>query len=467
MNDEPIGPPDSQTSNREFPSEQLFQSTDESTTSPVSCFPKKQNPHRYEATPQEDQIKDECPLPETDTTEHRNPSAELPQQTQIPDPYISSTDEYSDSESSDSEFEQPLDWDDMDPAQRHAWLRDHPIPTPIPSKLLSTKTENLTKLQLKKLRQTKKPRSFDIKSLDKKDNDSSQTSNCEITLEIPTSISYPPLIGTSHKRDIDDEIQVGQPINKLPRQLSPSQNASSNLEPKQLRPPTPNIDDFNPPSTLNIGQKRQQQNDHTQDNKKQKCQEDTILLTTTEPVLSQPITIIDSIPTSSDSLMQPPLTPALPQLFPQPEINEPISNETALDNPNQERIATETHGFKTHSIPVTEPPSEPLPHEIAISTSHLMTEPLLHQSETPMTPLDTVTRGFNPHAVPTTMTEPSPEPPPSQLDAVTGIVDSQRAPEDQDQPSPIVTPKKPAHWNQMTAAAKSNWNKRNKQGGKK
>ena len=152
MNDEPIGPPDSQTSSQEFPSEQLFQSTDESTTSPLSCFPKRQNPHRYEATLQEDQIKDVCPLPETDTTEHLNPSAELPQQTQIPDPYISSTDEYSDSDSSDSEFEQPLDWDDMDPAQRHAWLRDHPIPTPIPSKLLSTKTENLTKLQLKKLR---------------------------------------------------------------------------------------------------------------------------------------------------------------------------------------------------------------------------------------------------------------------------------------------------------------------------
>ena len=36
-----------------------------------------------------------------------------------------------------------------------------------------------------------------------------------------------------------------------------------------------------------------------------------------------------------------------------------------------------------------------------------MTEPLLPQSETPMIPLDTVTRGFNPHAVPATQsTEP-------------------------------------------------------------
>ena len=55
----------------------------------------------------------------------------------------------------------------------------------------------------------------------------------------------------------------------------------------------------------------------------------------------------------------------------------------------------------------------------------------------------------------------------TQLDAAnTVIVDSQIAPEDHDQPSPIVTPKKPAHWTQMTAAAKSNWNKRNKQGGR-
>ena len=53
------------------------------------------------------------------------------------------------------------------------------------------------------------------------------------------------------------------------------------------------------------------------------------------------------------------------------------------------------------------------------------------------------------------------------LEANTVIVDSQRASEDQYQPSPIGIPEKPAHWNQMTAAAKSNWNKRNKLGGKK
>ena len=81
----------------------------------------------------------QSPLP----TEHTC-STDTLQQTQLPDPYISSTDEYSDSESSGSDIEEPLDWDDMDPVQRHAWLRDHPIPKLIPSKLLNTETKNLT-----------------------------------------------------------------------------------------------------------------------------------------------------------------------------------------------------------------------------------------------------------------------------------------------------------------------------------
>ncbi len=63
-------------------------------------------------------------------------------------------------------------------------------------------------------------------------------------------------------------------------------------------------------------------------------------------------------------------------------------------------MATETHEFKPHPMSASEPPTEPPPHELATSTSPLMTEPLLPQSETPMTPLNIVTRGFNPHAVP-------------------------------------------------------------------
>jgi hypothetical protein len=189
---------------------------------------------------------------------------------------------------------------------------------------------------------------------------------------------------------------------KIPRRISPFQKTPTNLEPQQPRSPTPNEEDFNPHPTLNSGQKRRQQNDYTQDNKKQKYQEDAILLSTIEPLLPQPNTTIDSIPTPSDSLIQHPITPNLPQPFPQPETKEPTSNETAPDDPNQECMATETHEFKPNLMPATEPPSEPPPHEITTSTSLLMTEPLLPQSETPMIPLDTVTYGFNPHAVPTT-----------------------------------------------------------------
>jgi len=120
-----------------------------------------------------------------------NPSAELPQQTQIPDPYTSSTDEYSDSELSDSEFEQPLDWDDMDPAQRHVWLRDHPMPDLQPSKLMCTESENLTRTQKHALRHTKRPQLFDTKdtkSLARKDREPSPSPNYETLPEQPPSI---------------------------------------------------------------------------------------------------------------------------------------------------------------------------------------------------------------------------------------------------------------------------------------
>ena len=111
-----------------------------------------------------------------------------------------------------------------------------------------------------------------------------------------------------------------------------------------------------------------------------------MLLSTIESLLPQPNSTIDSIPIPSDSLIQHPITPTLPQPIPQPETKEPTSNETAPDDPNQECMATETHEFKPNLMPATEPPSEPPPYGIATSTSPLMTEPLLTQLMTPMTP---------------------------------------------------------------------------------
>jgi hypothetical protein len=52
-------------------------------------------------------------------------------------------------------------------------------------------------------------------------------------------------------------------------------------------------------------------------------------LSTIEPLLPQP---------------QYPITPTLPQPFPQPETKEPTSNETAPDDPNQECMATVNGG---------------------------------------------------------------------------------------------------------------------------
>ena len=84
-----------------------------------------------------------------------------------------------------------------------------------------------------------------------------------------------------------------------------------------------------------------------------------------------------------------------------------------------------------------------------------MTEPLLPQSETPMIPLDTVTRGFNPHAGPTmeTPTEDQSQPTPPSPQLMTPITPLLMLP-DRTQPTPIP---KPANWNQMTKTQRRHW----------
>ena len=68
-----------------------------------------------------------------------------------------------------------------------------------------------------------------------------------------------------------------------------------------------------------------------------------------------------------------------------------------------------------------------------------MTEPQLHQSETPMTPLDTVTRGFNPHAAPAIET-------PAQSQPIT--------------PNPSVQQVPPEVWARMSTSQRKYWRKR-------
>jgi len=305
----------------------------------------------------------------------------------------------------------------------------------------------------------KKPKLTDTKPIYTINKDLSPTLIYNDPPENPTPFPNPSIPDTSHKRVYDDEIDIDQPTYKTPRQLSPSRHTSPDREPQQQRSPP----------TLNIGQKRYQQFDSTQDNKKQKGQDDAALLHTTEPRLSQPITIIDSIPSSSDFPVQPPITSAFPQLFQQPETNESTSSERALDDPNQECMTTETHGSKPHSMSATEPPSEPPPHAIATSTSSLITEPVLPQSETPMTPLDTVTSGFNPHAVP----KPPSEPTTQELEISTPTLMTESllpqlmthmapltTPPDQTQPVVYQPRERPPEYNEWSYSKKANWRKK-------
>ena len=102
--------------------------------------------------------------------------------------------------------------------------------------------------------------------------------------------------------------------------------------------------------------------------------------------------------------------------MPQPHTSESTTNETTIDYPDQEQPTTRTQGFKHHSLPTIEPPSEssPIP--------------------------------FNAHMA---------------------IANPHREHEDQDQPDPIGKTEKPAHWNQMSATAKTNWLNRKKKKEKK
>ena len=151
-------------------------------------------------------------------------------------------------------------------------------------------------------------------------------------------------------------------------------------------------EDFDPTSILANDGKRQEQQDDTRDNKKQKHQENTIPLTITETPLPQLITSSDPVPTPTDPLLETLVIPPPPQIVLQPHITESTTNETPVNYPNQEQTTTKTHGFKHHSlmaIAKIDHPSESPSQELATSTSILVTEPLLSHLATPMTPLTT------------------------------------------------------------------------------
>jgi len=171
-------------------------------------------------------------------------------------------------------------------------------------------------------------------------------------------------------------------------------DGATNVDPPQVKSVPHEIEIFHEQFQKDKRKQMNQQhytNEESQETKKQRFPYDPETSTVTEFPPIYPLTPTDTIETMESQL--PHLVRQMTPLI------ESTSNET-LDSPNQEHMVTVTHGFKLHSLPTIEPPSEPPPHEIASSTSPLMTEPLLAQLETPMTPLDTMTHGFNPHAVP-------------------------------------------------------------------
>jgi len=91
----------------------------------------------------------------------------------------------------------------------------------------------------------------------------------------------------------------------------------------------------------------------------------------------------------SDPLLETPTIPTFFQMQPQPQIIDSTSNETTLDSPNQKHVVTESYGFKPHSVITTEIPAQDQLQEAVTSTPTLMTEPLLLQLATPLTPLMT------------------------------------------------------------------------------
>ena len=69
-------------------------------------------------------------------------------------------------------------------------------------------------------------------------------------------------------------------------------------------------------------------------------------------------TLSDPVPTTTDPLLETLVILTPPQIEPQPHITESTTNETTVNYPNQEQTTTRTHGFKHHSLPTIEPPSE-------------------------------------------------------------------------------------------------------------
>ena len=84
-------------------------------------------------------------------------------------------------------------------------------------------------------------------------------------------------------------------------------------------------------------------------------------LPTTYPFIPINTIVTEDVYIPTDPLLEILTIPTFSQLQPQPQTIDSTSNETTLDNPNQEHVATESYGFKPHPIPATIEPSSESP----------------------------------------------------------------------------------------------------------
>jgi len=146
-----------------------------------------------------------------------------------------------------SEYEQPpLDWIDMDPIQRHTWLREHQLPNQKPSKLMVTETQNLTRNQILTLQTFERPRLFHAQL--PKDQTNLQQAATDIqspphTLTI-TPQTPQPLLSFLEKQNYQDEQNDPNETKKQKSDNAPDESAINNDPPPQ--PPTP----FNNSTTI-------------------------------------------------------------------------------------------------------------------------------------------------------------------------------------------------------------------------
>jgi hypothetical protein len=99
--------------------------------------------------------------------------------------------------------------------------------------------------------------------------------------------------------------------------------------------------------------------------------------------------VTESVYLPTDPLLETQTIPTFPKMQPQPQIIDSTPSETTLDSPNLEHIDTETDGIKPHLIPTMETPVQDQLQEAMTSTPTSMTEPLLLQLASPISPLTT------------------------------------------------------------------------------